>query len=99
MYRKAKQVDIIIPSERQHKSEGKFEGAFVLDPISNFYEVPVATLDFASLYPSIMMAHNLCYSTLVTNPAVRKNIKDEDITLTPHGDYFVKKNVREGLLP
>lgn len=25
----------------------------------------MATLDFASLYPSIMMAHNLCYTTLV----------------------------------
>ena len=26
---------------------------------------PIATLDFASLYPSIMMAHNLCYTTYV----------------------------------
>ncbi len=25
----------------------------------------MATLDFASLYPSIMMAHNLCYTTLL----------------------------------
>lgn len=59
---------MIIPCERSNKSEGKFEGAFVLDPVRNFYEVPVATLDFASLYPSIMRAHNLCYSTLITNP-------------------------------
>ena len=30
-----------------------------------FYKTPVSTLDFASLYPSIMMAHNLCYTTLL----------------------------------
>lgn len=42
-----------------------YEGATVLDPKIGFYDKPVATLDFASLYPSIMMAHNLCYSTLV----------------------------------
>jgi len=27
---------------------------------------PPVVLDFKSLYPSIMMAHNLCYSTLVS---------------------------------
>lgn len=37
----------------------------MLDAKQGFYRTPVATLDFASLYPSIMMAHNLCYSTLV----------------------------------
>ena len=42
-----------------------YEGATVLDPKIGFYERPVATLDFASLYPSIMMAHNLCYTTLL----------------------------------
>jgi DNA polymerase elongation subunit (family B) len=34
-------------------------------PGQGYYKTPVATLDFASLYPSIMMAHNLCYSTLL----------------------------------
>lgn len=29
------------------------------------YQQPVATLDFASLYPSLYRAHNLCYCTLV----------------------------------
>lgn len=45
--------------------EESYEGAIVIDPQIGFYETPIATLDFASLYPSIMMAHNLCYSTLV----------------------------------
>ena len=42
-----------------------YEGATVLDAKQGFYRTPVATLDFASLYPSIMMAHNVCYSTLL----------------------------------
>jgi hypothetical protein len=47
-------------------SEGvAYEGATVLEPKAGYYDRPVATLDFASLYPSIMMAHNLCYTTLV----------------------------------
>jgi len=66
LYRKAKQLSYIIPTENFNKSTGdKYEGATVLDPIQNFYESPIATLDFASLYPSIMIAHNLCYSTLL----------------------------------
>jgi DNA polymerase delta subunit 1 len=39
----------------------------VIAPAAGFYKQPVATLDFASLYPSIMMAHNLCYTTLLDN--------------------------------
>ena len=42
-----------------------YEGATVLDAKQGYYTTPVATLDFASLYPSIMMAHNLCYSTML----------------------------------
>jgi len=45
--------------------EETYEGATVIEPIRGYYDVPVATLDFASMYPSIMMAHNLCYSSLV----------------------------------
>lgn len=66
MYRKAKLLDYVIPTENfSQASEDKYEGAFVLEPVRNYYKVPIATLDFASLYPSIMMAHNLCYTTLI----------------------------------
>jgi DNA polymerase zeta len=34
-----------------------------LEPISNVYFTPIAVLDFQSLYPSIIIAYNLCYST------------------------------------
>jgi DNA polymerase delta subunit 1 len=42
-----------------------YQGAIVIAPKTAYYDVPIATLDFASLYPSIMIAHNLCYSTLL----------------------------------
>ncbi|PIO72018.1 hypothetical protein TELCIR_06062 [Teladorsagia circumcincta] len=48
-------------------SEG-YEGATVIEPLRGFYNEPIATLDFASLYPSIMIAHNLCYTTLLKKP-------------------------------
>ena len=48
-----------------------YEGATVIDPTPGFYKSPVATLDFASLYPSIMLAHNLCFSTFVTEDKYR----------------------------
>jgi len=45
--------------------EAEYEGATVLEPIPGYYQKPVATLDFASLYPSLMRGYNLCPSSLV----------------------------------
>jgi DNA polymerase delta subunit 1 len=46
----------------------EYEGATVLPPTPGYYQRPVATLDFASLYPSIMQAYNLCFSSIVLDP-------------------------------
>jgi DNA polymerase elongation subunit (family B) len=46
----------------------KFIGARVVSPQSGFYDPNagrVITLDFASLYPSIVRAYNLCYQTWI----------------------------------
>ena len=63
---KARQLNFIIPTFRggPPADEG-YQGATVLDAQTGAYYGPITALDFASLYPSIMCAHNLCYSTLV----------------------------------
>lgn len=37
----------------------------IMEPDSNFYKSPLVVLDFQSLYPSIMIAYNYCYTTLL----------------------------------
>ena len=54
----------------------KFAGGFVYEPIPGLYE-NIICLDFASLYPSIMMAYNICYTTLVP-PELDDLVPDED---------------------
>ncbi|KAM7256627.1 hypothetical protein ACFE04_012368 [Oxalis oulophora] len=102
LLRKSKQKGLVIPNIKHAggSEQGTYEGATVLDAKAGFYEKPIATLDFASLYPSIMMAHNLCYCTLVTPEDVRKlNLPPECVYKTPSGDTFVKPNLQKGILP
>lgn len=55
-----------------HRDVGRdYEGATVLAPEVGFYTDPIVTLDFASLYPSIIRDQNLCCSTLVDRPEHR----------------------------
>ncbi|XVF70581.1 hypothetical protein PTKIN_Ptkin11bG0173800 [Pterospermum kingtungense] len=101
LLRKSKQKNLVIPNVKQAGSEqGTFEGATVLEARAGFYEKPIAILDFASLYPSIMMAYNLCYCTLVTPEDARKlNLPPECVNKTPSGETFVKPNLQKGILP
>lgn len=49
----------------EYKETEKFQGATVLEPDSGIYDMPITVLDFASLYPSIIRAYDLCYTTIV----------------------------------
>ena len=85
----------MIPAKRQDQEDQEFEGATVIEPIRGYYDVPIAVLDFASLYPSIMIAHNLCYTTFVKN---NQDISPaDDYVQTPSGSFFIK--FKKGLLP
>jgi DNA polymerase delta subunit 1 len=100
MFRKALAHQLVVPNLSSESSEEQYEGATVIEPTRGYYDVPVATLDFASLYPSIMQAHNLCYTTLLNKNSVEKLklVKDEDYIVTPNGDMFCTSKVRKGLL-
>jgi DNA polymerase delta subunit 1 len=55
----------LIPVFKKENKDSKFQGATVLEAHTGYYTRPVCGLDFASLYPSIMIAHNMCYATVV----------------------------------
>ncbi len=101
LYRKANAEGYLIPAMRTEGTDEQYEGATVIEPSKGYYDVPIATLDFASLYPSIMMAHNLCYTTLLDKTTIERLKLEEgkDYVKTPNNDFFATKSKRKGLLP
>nr|QBK84636.1 MAG: DNA polymerase elongation subunit family B [Pithovirus LCDPAC01] len=80
----------------------RFIGATVVTPKLGRHE-NIITLDFASLYPSIIIAMNICYTTIVRDP----NFPDhkcvthewEDVEGEKRSCRFIKKEYFEGILP
>lgn len=96
LHRKGILLGFIIPTLERVPQDQQYEGATVIEPKKGFYNAPIATLDFASLYPSIMIAHNICYSTIIPRGMV---VDDSRIEVAPTGERFLKKSEREGVLP
>ncbi|KAG7917801.1 hypothetical protein KL927_002544 [Ogataea polymorpha] len=63
---KAENFILISPSKKQVFKQDPLQVIpLILEPESSFYKSPLLVLDFQSLYPSLVIAHNLCYSTLL----------------------------------
>jgi len=72
----------------ERKKCGKYEGAFVGDPVLGLHK-NIAIVDFVSLYPTSMISHNICVTSL-----------SEDGTIeAPNGAKFISKDVYVGVLP
>ena len=68
MFRIAKPEDFLLPSpsRKQVGQQNALECLpLVMEPQSDFYSSPLLVLDFQSLYPSVMIAYNYCYSTFL----------------------------------
>lgn len=68
--KQTRKENMLVVTMQDGKTNDSFVGATVLDAKKGAYMDTVVTgLDFASLYPTIMRAHNLCYNTIVLDPA------------------------------
>ncbi len=93
---KSADLNLLMPNkpseaESSQRSLQTYEGGFVKEPLPGLHE-NIAVLDFRSLHPSIMIAHNISPDTLrCSHPECRsgKNV-------SPDKDWFCEK--RKGFL-
>ncbi|KDO56300.1 hypothetical protein CISIN_1g000501mg [Citrus sinensis] len=106
----------ISPGNHQVASQPAMECLpLVMEPESGFYADPVVVLDFQSLYPSMMIAYNLCFCTCLGKILPSKEntlgvssfrpdlhvLRDlkDELLIPPNGVMYVPPKVRKGVLP
>ena len=80
-----KRGEVIPPKRSENRT---YEGAFVLPPVRGLHE-NVVSLDFSSMYPSIMVAFNISPDTFVPPDEV-KNVRD--VFIAPEVNHAFRKN-------
>ncbi len=99
MLKEYKKHDRVLParptgemSDERFDEGEELAGAEVLPPKKGLLE-NIVILDYKSLYPTIMMAHNLCYTTVVVKE------KPDEVEVAPSGGIFASQKVMKGIVP
>jgi DNA polymerase elongation subunit (family B) len=82
IYNLAATLDVVIDKRKTDRIE--FSGGFVFEPVPGLFDQTIC-LDFKSLYPNIMIAKNVCYSTLVP-PELDRVVPDSDCNVIEWDD-------------
>tara|TARA_B100000073_G_scaffold336201_1_gene330717 strand:- start:11746 stop:14493 length:2748 start_codon:yes stop_codon:yes gene_type:complete len=92
--KKAREMGYLVPTIEwgQGLVDG-YEGATVLEAQKGAYYTPITALDFEALYPSIMVGHNLCYSTLILDPIYENKKFYPDLEIETFGKHKFVQNV------
>jgi DNA polymerase, archaea type len=77
-----------VPPNHPRSGESAIEGGYVHSIRPGLYRW-VVVLDFKAMYPSIIVARNLCFTTL----------SPEGTTVAPSGARFLAPEVRRGIIP
>jgi DNA polymerase I len=89
LIREADRRKVAVPMTSRSSSDSKpIEGGYVHEMEPGLYHW-VLTLDFRSMYPSMIIANNICFTTLSPDGTI----------VSPTGAKFLSKDKREGLLP
>ena len=91
--RLADRENIAVPMTNRRGKSDAITGGYVHDIEGGRYPW-VAILDFKSMYPSIMITNNICHTTRVDSTD-----ESSEVNESPSGTKFLKKEVREGLVP
>lgn len=81
-------------NKEEGKKDGKYEGAFVKQPIVGYYS-GVSAFDFASLYPSIMRQFNIspdAFVEMVPENKINERRKDESVIVCENGVVYNKED-------
>lgn len=102
IYKFVNPKNYIIPIKSYDQSNSSddsgYVGALVFKPEPGIYK-NVIPFDFCSLYPSIMIQNNLCFSTCIENVDVDDTGKLEVAINDNEKYYFKKRSIRQGVLP
>jgi DNA polymerase delta subunit 1 len=104
-----KPIKIKKGNDDESDEEDTYQGATVIDAKKGYYnrDKIIVTLDFASLYPSIMRWKDLCYSTyasLLPPEEIEMYEKNENVTVQrfkiddAHQEIFIRNKTRSGIL-
>ncbi len=89
LVREADRSGVAVPMTRNFRDdEEAIEGGYVHEIEPGLYHW-VCVLDFKSMYPSIIIAKNICFTTLSPNGTI----------VSPNHVRYLDKTQREGLLP
>ena len=78
--------------------EGQITGGYVHEVAAGLHPW-IAVLDFKSMYPSIMIGHNICYTTRIDPVQTDQPSENEQVHTAPTGARFRHQSVRKGLVP
>jgi len=102
LIREASARDFVLPYIKQGSVsyKSKYTGATVLDSIPGIHE-HVAVLDFSSMYPSILISHNICFCTFLMDdcPSSTK-MEPFEVNCGKNSVYrFVREQEQQGVVP